>query len=99
MTQEDYSPCTFTSTGLSFFSTLIYCASPIFGQAKAATKCFASPEGDHITLINVYRAANDFLENRSMEMSTTNSEKVLRKWCKENFINSRSLRHARDIHR
>lgn len=26
-------------------------------------------------------------------------EKNLKKWCIENFINSRSLRHARDIHR
>ncbi|KAJ1433083.1 P-loop containing nucleoside triphosphate hydrolase [Sesbania bispinosa] len=66
-------------------------------EARTATKCFSSPEGDHITLINVYRASNDFLEKRSMEMSNTKSEKALRKWCKENFINSRSLRHARDI--
>jgi ATP-dependent RNA helicase DHX8/PRP22 len=47
----------------------------------------------------VYRAAADFLEKRTMEMNKTKSEKVLRKWCNENFINSRSLRHARDIHR
>ncbi|WJX78835.1 Pre-mRNA-splicing factor ATP-dependent RNA helicase DEAH10 [Trifolium repens] len=70
-----------------------------YEEARAATKCFASPEGDHITLINVYRAAADFLEKRTMEMNRTKSEKVLRKWCNENFINSRSLRHARDIHR
>lgn len=68
-------------------------------ESRIATKCFSSPEGDHITLINVYRASNDFLEKRSMEMSKPKSEKVLRKWCKENFINSRSLRHACDIHR
>ncbi|XP_027360801.1 pre-mRNA-splicing factor ATP-dependent RNA helicase DEAH10 isoform X2 [Abrus precatorius] len=68
-------------------------------EARTAMKCFSSSEGDHITLINVYRASKDFLEKRSMEMSATKSEKVLRKWCKENFINSRSLRHARDIHR
>ncbi|KAG4402063.1 hypothetical protein AAZX31_02G112300 [Glycine max] len=68
-------------------------------EARTATKCFSSPEGDHITLINVYRASNDFLEKRSMEMNTAKTEKVYRKWCKENFINSRSLRHARDIHR
>ncbi|WJX83086.1 RNA helicase [Trifolium repens] len=68
-------------------------------EARAAAKCFASPEGDHITLINVYRAAADFLEKRTMEMNRTKSEKVLGKWCNENFINSRSLRHARDIHR
>lgn len=62
-------------------------------------KCFSSPEGDHLTLINVFRASNEFLEKRSMGMGNTKSEKALRKWCKENFINSRSLKHARDIHR
>lgn len=80
-------------------SLLTYCASPIYGQVRTATKCFASPEGDHITLINVYRAATDLLEKRTMDTNKAKSEKVLRKWCKENFINSRSLRHARDIHR
>lgn len=59
--------------------------------------CFASPEGDHLTLINVYRASNDLLEKRKMELNKTKDDKILRKWCKENFINSRSLRHARDI--
>ncbi|XP_061347272.1 pre-mRNA-splicing factor ATP-dependent RNA helicase DEAH10 isoform X2 [Gastrolobium bilobum] len=68
-------------------------------EARTAMKCFSSSEGDHITLINVYRASNDFLEKRSMEMGKTKSEKVLRKWCKENYVNSRSLRHARDIHK
>ncbi|XP_047172145.1 pre-mRNA-splicing factor ATP-dependent RNA helicase DEAH10 [Vigna umbellata] len=68
-------------------------------EARTATKCFSSPEGDHITLINVYRASNDFLEKRSMEMGIAKTEKVFRKWCKENYINSRSLRHARDIHK
>lgn len=68
-------------------------------ESRTAMKCFSSPEGDHVTLINVYRASNDFLEKRSMEMSMAKCEKVYRKWCKENFVNSRSLRHARDIHR
>jgi ATP-dependent RNA helicase DHX8/PRP22 len=62
-------------------------------------KCFSSPEGDHLTLINVYRASDEFLEKRTMGLNKEKSEKILRKWCKENFINSRSLRHARDIHR
>ena len=62
-------------------------------------KCFSSPEGDHLTLINVYRSAVDFLNKKKLELSKEKLEKSLRKWCKENFINSRSLRHARDIHR
>ena len=62
-------------------------------------KCFSSPEGDHLTLINVYRASNEFLEKRNSSVGKDKAEKILKKWCKENFINNRSLRHARDIHR
>ncbi|WCJ21198.1 RNA helicase family protein [Euphorbia peplus] len=65
---------------------------------------FVSHDGDHLTLINVYRAADDKLLGKR-KMAITNEkqlkgklEKVMRKWCKENFINSRSLSHARDIH-
>lgn len=61
-------------------------------------KCFSNLEGDHITLINVYRAAEEFMEKKRLGLSKEKAEKMLRKWCKENFINSRSLRHARDIH-
>lgn len=67
-------------------------------QARTAQNSFASPEGDHLTLINVFRASNEFLEKKS-GLSKEKREKALRKWCKENFIDSRSLRHARDIHR
>lgn len=69
------------------------------GQARTAMKCFSSAEGDHITLINVFRAADEFLEKRKSGQGKEKDDKVLKKWCKENFINSRSLRHARDIHR
>ncbi|WCJ22099.1 RNA helicase family protein [Euphorbia peplus] len=72
-------------------------------EARNAMKCFASRDGDHLTLINVYRAADELLGKRKKEITNEKQlkgklEKVLRKWCKENFINSRSLRHARDIH-
>ncbi|KAJ6350677.1 hypothetical protein OIU78_006754 [Salix suchowensis] len=75
-------------------------------KPKTAKKCFASPDGDHLTLINVYRAADELLQKRRMELSTEKNEKnikgknekIVRKWCKENFINSRSLKHACDIH-
>ncbi|RHN40849.1 putative RNA helicase [Medicago truncatula] len=70
-----------------------------YEEARTAAKSFASPEGDHITLINVFRAATDLLEKRTIEINKMKNEKDFRKWCKENFINSRSLRHARDIHR
>ncbi|KAJ4851210.1 Pre-mRNA-splicing factor ATP-dependent RNA helicase DEAH10 [Turnera subulata] len=75
-------------------------------EAKSAQKSFLSPDGDHSTLINVYRAADELLEKRKMEDSEERNEKNIkgkneknfRKWCKDNFINGRSLRHARDIH-
>lgn len=62
-------------------------------------KCFLSPYGDHETLINVYRASDDFLEKRKVGLGKEKVAKILRNWCKENFINSRSLTHARDVHR
>lgn len=62
-------------------------------------KFFTSIEGDHITLINIYRASDEFLEKNKAETSKDKIEKKWRKWCKQNFINGRSLRHARDIHR
>lgn len=68
-------------------------------EARTAMKCFSSADGDHITLINVFRAADEFLEKRKSGQSKEKDNKLLKKWCKENFINSRSLRHARDIHR
>ncbi|XP_015895188.2 pre-mRNA-splicing factor ATP-dependent RNA helicase DEAH10 [Ziziphus jujuba] len=67
-------------------------------EARTAMKCFSSPEGDHQTLINVYRASDEFLEKRKLGLGQEKIDKILRKWCKENFINSRSLRHARDVH-
>ncbi|GMH20498.1 hypothetical protein Nepgr_022339 [Nepenthes gracilis] len=67
-------------------------------ESRIAMKHFSSPEGDHITLINVYRSSDEFLEKIRIGSSKNKILKNLRKWCEENFINSRSLRHARDIH-
>ncbi|XP_058108764.1 pre-mRNA-splicing factor ATP-dependent RNA helicase DEAH10 [Magnolia sinica] len=68
-------------------------------EARAARKLFSSLEGDHITLVNVYRASAECLQKSKMANSKEKTtEKRLNKWCRENFINSRSLRHARDIH-
>ncbi|CAN6451887.1 unnamed protein product [Victoria cruziana] len=72
-------------------------------EARAATKCFLSSEGDHVTLVNVFRAAVDSLQKTSALVLTDersrSRERKLNKWCKDNFINSRSLRHALDVHR
>lgn len=68
-------------------------------EARAARKSFSSPEGDHITLLNVYRAWAECLEkSKTTNIKEKAVERSLNKWCKENFINNRSLRHARDVH-
>ncbi|KAL3358313.1 hypothetical protein AABB24_015444 [Solanum stoloniferum] len=67
-------------------------------ESRNSLKSFASPEGDHLTLLNVYRAADEFFQKNKMVHSEEKAEKNLRKWCKDNYINSRSLKHARDIH-
>ncbi|XP_020099190.1 pre-mRNA-splicing factor ATP-dependent RNA helicase DEAH10-like isoform X3 [Ananas comosus] len=68
-------------------------------EANAAKKRFSSPEGDHIALVNVYRASAECLEKRNnAKMKEKAVEKALNKWCRENFINYRALRHARDVH-
>ncbi|OAY64295.1 ATP-dependent RNA helicase DHX8, partial [Ananas comosus] len=67
--------------------------------ANAAKKRFSSPEGDHIALVNVYRASAECLEkSKNAKMKEKAVEKALNKWCRENFINYRALRHARDVH-
>ncbi|XP_020268965.1 pre-mRNA-splicing factor ATP-dependent RNA helicase DEAH10 [Asparagus officinalis] len=69
-------------------------------EATAAKKSFSSTEGDHITLVNVYRASAECLEkSKAANSKEKTMEKSLNKWCRDNFINSRSLRHARDVHR
>ncbi|KAK1278516.1 putative pre-mRNA-splicing factor ATP-dependent RNA helicase [Acorus gramineus] len=68
-------------------------------EAKVAWKRFSCLEGDHITLINVYRASVEFIEKSKIKDSRVKAiEGNLKKWCRENFINNRSLRHAQDVH-
>ncbi|KAG6556147.1 hypothetical protein Mapa_002088 [Marchantia paleacea] len=73
-----------------------------FKEASAARQRFSSPEGDHITLINVLRAYTQEVEGGQSLDSEANHkkfEKKLRGWCSTNFINGRSLRRALDIRR
>lgn len=86
-----FSSHTISVTILHFFLSV--------GQARASMKCFLSPHGDHETLINVYRASDEFLEKKKVGLGKEKVAKILRNWCKENFVNSRSLTHARDVHR
>ncbi|KAL1556164.1 Pre-mRNA-splicing factor ATP-dependent RNA helicase DEAH10 [Salvia divinorum] len=67
-------------------------------ESRTVLRSFSSLEGDHLTLLKIYRASDEFLEKSKLVGSPDKAEKKLRKWCKQNFINSRSLKHARDIH-
>ncbi|KAG7592931.1 Helicase C-terminal [Arabidopsis thaliana x Arabidopsis arenosa] len=68
-------------------------------EARTSRNHFASVEGDHLTYLNVYRESDEFLEKRKAAGSGNNIDKIMKKWCKENYVNSRSLKHARDIYR
>nr|VDC97460.1 unnamed protein product [Brassica oleracea] len=68
-------------------------------EARTSKNHFASVEGDHLTYLSVYRELNEFLEERKAENSECKVDKIMRKWCKDNFVNGRSLKHARDIYR
>mmetsp|Transcript_7895 Transcript_7895/g.12632 ORF Transcript_7895/g.12632 Transcript_7895/m.12632 type:complete len:705 (+) Transcript_7895:48-2162(+) len=56
-------------------------------QADAAKKRFAHVDGDHMTLVNVYGA---YIANNK-------SAAALAEWCREHFINIRSLKKAQDV--
>ncbi|QPG72867.1 DEAH-box ATP-dependent RNA helicase prp43 [Brettanomyces nanus] len=57
--------------------------------AEDAKMAFAHPDGDHLTLLNVYNAFN------SDEARQTGG----RKWCKENFLSFRSLKSGDNVRR
>ncbi|MQL87621.1 hypothetical protein Taro_020163 [Colocasia esculenta] len=79
--------------------SIFYIPNDKLDEARAARKCFSSPEGDHITMINVYRASKEVMEKIQVTNSQDKAaEKSINKWCRDNFINKRSLKHARDIH-
>ncbi|KAF9608079.1 hypothetical protein IFM89_006006 [Coptis chinensis] len=68
-------------------------------EARNARKSFSSLEGDHLTLVNVFRSSAEFLEKRKMSGSKDKTaERSLGKRCKDNFISGHSLRHVRDVH-
>lgn len=54
-------------------------------EALAARQKFLSSEGDHITLLNVFRAYKGVNGNKQ--------------WCQENYINMRNMRSCFDVRR
>ncbi|KAM5181064.1 ATP-dependent RNA helicase DHX33 [Mantella aurantiaca] len=52
-------------------------------EVQAARKKFISSEGDHITLLNIYRAFKNLGKNKD--------------WCRENFINGRNMMMVSEV--
>lgn len=71
----------------------------LFRQARTSKNHFASIEGDHLTYVSVYRESDEFLEKRRKESGENKVDKIMKKWCIDNFVNHRSLKHARDTYR
>ncbi|CAK9437856.1 uncharacterized protein LODBEIA_P22340 [Lodderomyces beijingensis] len=57
-------------------------------RADEAKLSFAHPDGDHLTLINVYEA----FEHSPNELGVSQHQ-----WCRDNFLNYRSLQSARNV--
>uniref|UniRef100_A0A251THL1 RNA helicase n=1 Tax=Helianthus annuus TaxID=4232 RepID=A0A251THL1_HELAN len=64
------------------------CLEEMLIVSRTVIKSFSSPEGDHLTLVNVYHASIEFLEKNKTENGNEKAEKNLRKWCKDNYINN-----------
>lgn len=69
-------------------------------QANAARQRFVSPEGDHITLVNVMRSyTQEAVAGEISYADRKKSDKKMQSWCAQNYINRRSLRRSLDIRR
>ncbi|KAL8463324.1 hypothetical protein ACS0TY_034107 [Phlomoides rotata] len=49
-------------------------------ESRTALRSFSSPEGDHLTLLNIYRASEELLEKSKQGTSEEKAQKKLRKW-------------------
>ncbi|KAG2496731.1 hypothetical protein HYH03_005143 [Edaphochlamys debaryana] len=56
---------------------------------RSARLKFVAREGDHLTLLNVFRGFSELPKE---------SHKARTQWCSDNFVNIRALRKAEDIH-
>ncbi|KAG0469516.1 hypothetical protein HPP92_016216 [Vanilla planifolia] len=79
--------------------TIFYSPREKLEEARTVWKRFSSPDGDHVMLVRIFRAAAEFMEKIRAESSKAKKiDKSLHKWCRENFINCRSLKHSLDVH-
>ncbi|KAI0051080.1 P-loop containing nucleoside triphosphate hydrolase protein [Auriscalpium vulgare] len=76
--------------------SLLSSSSPLFPDSSAqrddaaeARLKFRHPSGDHLTMLNVFRAYD--------ELSASEGKGARRDWCRQNYVNERALREAGDI--
>ncbi|KAM8742207.1 ATP-dependent RNA helicase DHX33 [Acanthopagrus schlegelii] len=72
-----------TIVSLLSVDTVLYNPPARREDVLAARKKFTSSEGDHITLLNIYRAFKKVSGNKE--------------WCRENFVNSRNMGLVKDV--
>lgn len=74
-------------------------------EVLAARKKFTSSEGDHMTLLNIYRAFKKVGGNKVRKTSSDAAGLLLRsavflllqEWCRENFVNSRNMGMVKEV--
>ncbi|KLO17295.1 P-loop containing nucleoside triphosphate hydrolase protein [Schizopora paradoxa] len=64
-------------------------------QAQAARAKFIHISGDHMTLLNVFRAYEDLLKSSGGDSKSAKAER--RDWCNRHFLHERALTEALDI--
>lgn len=82
-------------------------------EVLAARKKFTSSEGDHMTLLNIYRAFKKVSGNKASDAKSVGEENallccwatylesgiclLLQEWCRENFVNSRNMGLVKEV--
>lgn len=77
-------------------------------EVLAVRKKFTSSEGDHITLLNIYRAFKKVSGNKvrkgqvtkkvsCLSAILTQRRLVFQEWCRENFVNNRNMSLVKEV--
>ena len=63
-------------------------------EAEARHRLLSDPHGDHLSLLSVWRA---YAAHRSGESGIKAGSGSIESWCRENFINARSMKKAAEV--
>lgn len=75
-------------------------------EVQAVRKKFTSSEGDHMTLLNIYRAfkkvGGSKVSRAGTELAACQGRWLMipcppQEWCRENFVNSRNMGLVKDV--